>query len=128
MLHVVATAWTRRKELVDIVFRLRHYCPLLTITYLMILKYNHINPRIHKYLLNRSSYATMGNAQSQGQRPPFRPTSNGVYDGPLFGGHHAGDFSLAVCPLSSPPSIPFGHDDPPDICYEMDLIDRDNPL
>jgi hypothetical protein len=65
----------------------------------MILKYIHFNPHIHKNLLTRSSYTTMGNAQSQAQRPPFRPTSNGVYDGPLFGGHHAGDFSLAVCPL-----------------------------
>jgi hypothetical protein len=64
----------------------------------MLLRYHHINPHIHKHLLTRSSYATMGNAQSQAQRPPFRPTSNGVYDGPFFGGHHAGDFSLAVCP------------------------------
>jgi hypothetical protein len=75
----------------------------------MLLRYNHI--RIHptpiiKPYCTTPTILTMGNAQSQRQRPPFRPTSNGVYDGPLFGGHHAGDFSLAVCPLPCWPHLP----------------------
>lgn len=42
----------------------------------------------------------MGNAQSQapaqGHGQHNRQRANGVYGGPLFGGHYAGDFSLAV--------------------------------
>jgi hypothetical protein len=73
------------------------YIALLILSFI---DHTHSFPRDHMKFFQSRKQSKMGNAQSQaptqGHGQQNRQRANGVYDGPLFGGHYAGDFSLAV--------------------------------